>query len=304
MTKNTPTTQQNALAMIAKLGGLENAARTIGIVPASLKEIVDGSEKTVSKNTRQLLTRFGSIAKSELVTELTEEIDRVRSISREQIANIEEQVRELLDNPLTVYFREYRWQPNDLLGQVKKIRGGEEPSIPNLAVSMYRFCAMYELFRPAPISQGSPYHGTVQMMDGIFTTLSKVVGPDLNKSFSKYGGNTADHIRGRQPLDRTEVDWEKLERHLEYVSRMIDQTITEYSLKNFYYFAHSERFFFEEVVAKFLEQNSSRIRLAEGVEETITINHDSVTVITNLGAISFRNVHWFKHELRNLEPVK
>ena len=221
------------------------------------------------------------------------------------IANNEEQIRELLDNSLIVYFREYRYQPNDLLKQVKKIREGEEPSIPKLAVSMYRFGALYELFRPDDITRGhQPYHGTVQAMDEIFGTLSKVFGPDLNQSFSRYGSNIVNRIYSKQPLDRTEVDWEALERDLEHVSLMIDETIIKYSLKHFYYFVYENRFFFEKVVEKFLEQHSAGIRLAKDVEENIVINHDSVTVITNLGAIRFRNAHWFSVELRKLEPVE
>jgi len=235
---------------------------------------------------------------------MTKNTPSVQKNALAMIANNEEQIRELLDNSLIVYFREYRYQPNDLLEQVKKIREGEEPSIPNLAVSMYRFGALYELFRPDDSRSHQPYHGTVIVMDGIFETLSKVFGPDLNQSFSRYGSNIVNRIYSKQPLDRTEVDWEALERDIEYVSLMIDETIIKYSLKHFYYFVYENRFFFEKVVEKFLEQHSEGIRLAKDVEETIVINHDSVTVITNLGDITFRNDAWFSIELRKLEPVE
>ena len=119
-----------------------------------------------------------------------------------------------------------------------------------LAVSMYRFGALYELFRPSTIDHYSPYHGTVKTMDGIFRTLSQVFDIELNTYFSRFGTNILSRILDKQPRDRGEVDWDELKNDVEYVSRMIDEAITRYSLRNFRYFSYGHYYFFEELVKK------------------------------------------------------
>lgn len=301
MSKNITAFRKNALALISNCGGLENAARVIDISPTYLKKIADGVEKKIAKDKRQSLKRFGSLTQSELITELSEELDWIRQEHREQLSANKEQFREFLRSPLNVYFREFEWDPPNLLEQVKKISEGEKPSTSNLAVSMYRFGALYELFRPNSIGHYSPYHGTVKTMDSIFATLSRAYNIELNISFSRFGSNILNTILAKEPLDRDEVNWNGLERDLEYVSRMIDETITEYSLKNFRYFLYGPNYFFKKSVEKFLKQHSRNISLSDDAENNITINDNSVTVLTNLGAISFTKLFLFRDQLRELE---
>jgi hypothetical protein len=300
LSKNITAFQKDVRALISKCDGLENAARIVDVSPTDLREIADGAQKNISKDAEQILNRFVSLTDSDFVTELTKEIDSVRYQLRKKVRASEAEFGDIFDSPLPVYFQRYMWKPIGLLEQVNKISNGEEPSVANLAVSMYRFSELYELFRPAPINHYEPYYGTVKMMDSIFGTLSQAFDLDLGASFSKYG-NILSAIQSRQPLEREKVDWEQLEQDLVYVSRMIDQTITEYSLKNYRQFTHTYHFFFKQAVEDYLKQNFEGIHLAEDIEETVSIHHNSVTVITNLGPITYEKLGNFYFQLRQLE---
>ena len=203
-------------------------------------------------------------------------------------------LEQMANEPLVIYFQLYHDEPIELLDEIAKIREGDEASIAKLAVSMYRFSSLYELFRPYSISHSSPYHGTVKAMDTIYATLSSVFGKDLNMSFCKYGVTTLDQVFRDQKQAIKDTDWERLENSIKYVSKMIDKTIAEHSLDNAFFYKFSHRSFFTSLITKSLTEMSDNVVLDGDPLQSIVIGSTHVSLKTNIGTIDFKR----KSELR------
>jgi hypothetical protein len=298
--------QRDLRNLSENLGGIANAARIVGVGSKTLQNYIDGTSKEIGDGIWEDLKQYIKKDKNQLLTEISKELYTIRKVEREQgvelaISSYKENRQEteslqLLEQmsrqPLITYFEEYHYNPIGLLEVTKRIRKGEEISIANLAVNMYRFASLYSLFRPNQVTHGHPYWGTVDTMDNIYSTLSSVYGQDLDYHFSNWGSNTISTILRRQPLEKEKVEWESLERDLEFTSKAIDKTIIEYSFENAGFYNFNYRMsFFHDLVTKFLTENSDGVVLEEGADSIIISSSSSVSLTTNIGTLIFHNIH-------------
>ena len=297
--------QRDLRNLSENLGGIANAARIVGVGSKTLQNYIDGASKEIGAGIWEDLRQYIKKDKNQLLTEISKELYTIRKVEREQgvelaISSYKENRQEteslqLLEQmsrqPLITYFEEYHYNPIGLLEVTKRIRKGEEISIANLAVNMYRFASLYSLFRPNQVTHDHPYWGTVDTMDNIYSTLSSVYGQDFDYHFSNWGSNTISTILRRQPVEKEKVDWDSLERDLEFTSKAINNTIIEYSFENASFYNFNYRMsFFHDLVTEFLIENSDGVVLEEGAD-SIIISSSSVSLTTNIGTLIFRNIH-------------
>ncbi len=76
-----------------------------------------------------------------------------------------------------------------LIPLVRKIRSGEVINIDYAKKDMNDFAIYYERYRPDKVSGTSPYWGTVNLMEEIYTALAKKLGLHLVYGFTSGGFN-------------------------------------------------------------------------------------------------------------------